>query len=137
MSSFSLRHPSVMGTIAFQPFGPLIGAQSQSRGGNAMGIRGDDLPRFIVEIAFLWSDKTLDQDIARLSKSFAEKVLAKAKAKLSATNGQKYLPFFMNDAAADQDVTSSYKDAARFARLQKEMDPQGFFRRTGSFKYSL
>jgi hypothetical protein len=135
MSSFSLRHPTVTGTIAIQPFGPLIGAQSESRGGNAMGLRGDDPPRFIIEIAFLWSNKTLDEDVARLSKTFAEKVQAKAKTKMMSTNVANYLPYFMNDAAKDQDVTSSYKDATKFAQLQKAIDPQGLFKRTGSFKY--
>jgi hypothetical protein len=130
-----MRHPSVTGTIAFQPFGPLIGRQSEKRGGNAMGLTGKDPARFIVEIAFLWKDKTLDADIDRLSKEFAHAIQARGRAIAAKSTAKNYHPYFMNDAAADQDVTSSYKDAAKFARLQKEMDPTGFWSRTGSFKY--
>jgi hypothetical protein len=130
-----MRHPSVTGTIAFQPFGPLIGAQSEKRGGNAMGLTGRDPARFIVEIAFLWKDKSLDADIARLSKEFWQKVQARGRAIAAKSSAKNYYPYFMNDAAADQDVTSSYKDAAKFARLQKQMDPEGLWTRTGSFKY--
>lgn len=131
-----MRHPAATGTIAIQPFGRLIGAQSEKRGGNAMGLTKSDPARFIVEIAFLWKDKSLDADIARLSKEFADKIQTRGKG-IAAKSKSNYYPYFMNDAAADQDVTSSYKDAANFARLQKQMDPQGFFSRTGSFKYRV
>jgi hypothetical protein len=100
-----------------------------------MGLSSKDPARFIVEIAFLWKDKTLDADVARLSKEFARAVQTRGRAIAVKAAGRNYYPFFMNDAAADQDVTASYKDAAKFARLQKEMDPTGFWRRTGSFKY--
>jgi hypothetical protein len=50
--------------------------------------------------------------------------------------GSQYLPFFMNDAAGDQDVTGSYKDVAKFRALQKSVDPNGLFStRAGGFKY--
>jgi hypothetical protein len=130
-----MSHPSATGTIALQPFGPLIGRQSEKRGGNAMGLTGSDPARFIVEIAWLWKDKSLDADIARLSKEFAQKVQARGRAIAAKSSAKNYYPFFMNDAGADQDVTASYRNKAKFARLQKEMDPNGFWARTGSFKY--
>jgi hypothetical protein len=134
-ASFSMRHPTVTSTIAIQPFNHLIGTASEKRGGNAMGLTKNDPARFVLEIAFLWRDKSLDGEIARLSKTFAERIQAKANSIASKSSKTNYYPFFMNDAAADQDVTSSYKDVAKFAKLQKQMDPQGLFRRTGSFKY--
>jgi hypothetical protein len=134
-AQWSMRHPAVSGTIAIQPFSGLIGAQSEKRGGNAMGLTGADPARFIVEISFLWKDKSLDADVARLSKEFERTIQARGKAIAAQSSAKNYYPYFMNDAGADQDVTSSYKDAAKFARLQKDMDPTGFWRRTGSFKY--
>jgi hypothetical protein len=136
MSTFSFQNPSVTGTIALQPFGPLIGAKSQLNGGNAMGLTGNDPPRVIIEIAFLWGNKSSDADVARLSKSFADKVQERVKSKMASTFTSTYLPYFMNDAAYDQDVTGSYKNATKFSILQKEIDPNGLFKRTGSFKYS-
>jgi hypothetical protein len=42
----------------------------------------------------------------------------------------------MNDAGEDQDVMSSYRDHAKFAILQKEVDPKGFFsKRAGGYKF--
>jgi hypothetical protein len=136
-AQWAMRHPSVTGTIAIQPLSRLIGAQSEKRGGNAMGLTGKDPARFIVEIAFLWKDKTLDADIARLSKEFARAIQARGRAIAAKSSATNYYPYFMNDAAADQDVTSSYKDAAKFAKLQKQLDPEGFWKRTGGFKYKV
>lgn len=136
-ASFAKKYPAASGTIALQPLPNLIGKASEERGGNAMGLTAKDPPRFIVEIAFLWKDKAADADVAAVAKEYATKVTARAKTLLAKSKGAgDYFPFFMNDAAADQDVMASYKDAAKFAALQKAIDPNGLMRRTGSFKYN-
>jgi hypothetical protein len=45
---------------------------------------------------------------------------------------------FMNDAGTDQNVMGSYRDQTKFAALQKEVDPTGFFsKRVGGYKYAV
>lgn len=47
-----------------------------------------------------------------------------------------YMPFFMNDATSDQEVTKSYREYKHLKALQEEVDPEGMFRtRLGGFKY--
>jgi len=137
MGAFFRANPSVTGTIAFQPFNNLIGKASAARGGNAMGLTGNDTARFILEIAFLWGaeDSKFDQEIPRLSKVFGDRVDALVQEKLSTASQDVYLPLFMNDAYLDQDVMGSYKDEKKFQELQETMDPSGFWKRTGGFKY--
>ncbi|KAF2397828.1 FAD-binding domain-containing protein [Trichodelitschia bisporula] len=127
-------------TIAFQPFGPLIGRASEARGGNSMGIKGSDPPRFILEITSLWSDKKDDeaaQGYARALTEWIEQQLKEVSGQASA-KGDKvadYLPYFMNDAFAEQNVTGSYRDYERFKRAKAGVDPSGFWTRAGGFKY--
>ncbi|KAF2670504.1 FAD-binding domain-containing protein [Microthyrium microscopicum] len=137
-SEFSAKHGSVTATIAFQPFPRTIGKLSVARGGNAMGLTANDEPRFIIEMAYLWGDKSFDADVLKESKTFADRLLSHAnELKKKVPKVEKYTPYFMNDAAEDQDVTSSYRNAAQFAKLQQEIDPKGLFRRTGSFQYDM
>jgi hypothetical protein len=51
--------------------------------------------------------------------------------------GEAYNPLFLNDAAFDQDVYSTYKDFEKFKALQKEVDPTGLWsgQRTEGFKF--
>lgn len=56
---------------------------------------------------------------------------------LLADKMRRYNPLFMNDAAPDQDVYSSYGPAslARLKSIKKVYDPTGFFtNRQGGFK---
>jgi hypothetical protein len=129
------KSASTQGTMALQRFNNLIGKASEKRGGNAMGLTGNDAPRFIIEIAFMYTNKTLDAEVLRLSKVFGDRVEALAKKKsVGSVMASKYNPVVMNDAAVDQNVFTTYKDIAKFRQLQKMMDPDGFFRRAGGFK---
>ena len=123
---------NITASLTFQPITPLIGAASDKRGGNAMGLHGTDPPRIVLEITFMWTNAALDDQILNLSQSFEQLVQARAREQQGTTS---YYPYYMNDANGDQSVLESYRDAAKFAALQRQMDPQGFFRRTESFKY--
>jgi len=47
-----------------------------------------------------------------------------------------YMPKFMNDAAWDQNVISSYRNHTELEKLQREADKDGTFRtRLGGHKY--
>ncbi|KAF2397264.1 FAD-binding domain-containing protein [Trichodelitschia bisporula] len=142
-ASFVKSHLTGGATIAFQPFTKAIASASEKRGGNTMGLKASDPHRFILEINFLWGNKTDDQLIWSMGKQLTDKIAAQVKgfngAKYVNTAGvaaaQSYTPYFMNDASDDQPVTGSYRDGARFAALQKMHDPQGLWKRVGGFKY--
>ncbi|KAJ4301983.1 hypothetical protein N0V88_002114 [Collariella sp. IMI 366227] len=121
-------------SIDFQPFPSVIGKHSQERGGNAMGISGSDLDRILLEVQCSWSSANDDKVFREVSKKLTDWLEIKVP---EWTKGQKYyLPYLMNDAAADQNVTGMYKGYGKFKALQKEMDPEGFFKqRGGGFVY--
>lgn len=106
-----------------------------------MGLKGSDGPRFILEITSLWSDAKDDAEVTTLAKKFTDTVNQQVeKFKAGGATGKNafepYNPLFMNDAATDQDVLATFKDAAKFQKLQKEIDPNGLFaKRAGGFKY--
>jgi hypothetical protein len=130
-------------TLAFQPFNHAVGKATEERGGNSMGLRGTDGDRFVIEIAGVYMRQADDKLMLDMAREFTDKLEVEVKTmaeKARAAGGQKsfetYLPHFMNDAAADQDVTGTYREHKLFAQLQKEMDPTGFFaKRAGGFKY--
>jgi hypothetical protein len=125
-----------MTTLAFQALPNTVGKASEERGGNAMGLSGKDQPRFILEIAGVWNSKADDETMWSMARQLTESLtgeLGQMKAQGKAVG---YNPLFMNDAGPDQDVMASYKDAAQFAKLQKAVDPTGFFsKRAGGYKY--
>lgn len=121
-------------SIDFQPFPKAIGQQSEERGGNAMGISGDDPDRILLEIQCSW----LNDDDDKIFHQAARDLVSWLETKVPEwTGGEKYyLPYLMNDAAWDQNVTGMYRDYAKFKALQEEMDPEGFWsERSGGYKY--
>ncbi|KAL1644043.1 hypothetical protein SLS61_008976 [Didymella pomorum] len=124
-------------SVDFQPLPSLIGKISESKGGNAMGLTGSDPDRLILEIQGSWalpSDDTAGYSVSKQLTDWLDEQVPQWLAE--AGMGSQYLPFFMNDAAGDQDVTGSYKDVAKFRALQKSVDPNGLFStRAGGFKY--
>jgi len=121
-------------SIDFQPFSSVIGKHSEERGGNAMGISGSDPDRLLLEVQCSWSsrgDDTVFQEASR-------KLVAWLEIKVPEwTKGREYyLPYLMNDAAGDQNVTGTYRGYGKFKALQAQMDTQGFFKqRGGGFVY--
>jgi hypothetical protein len=105
-----------------------------------MGLSGQDHDRYVLEIAGVYSSKDDDDLMQAWGGEFTSHLTSRLKAvvataKIKGVSVGEYNPYFMNDAGTDQDVMGSYKDAAKFAALQKELDPKGLFsKRAGGFK---
>lgn len=136
-AKFAKDHWIAGSTLAFQALPPTVGKASEERGGNAMGLSSKDKTRFILEIAGVWNNKADDAEMLKLAKQLTERL----EKDLHATQRkdatlESYNPYFMNDAGPDQDVTSTYKDTATFAKMQKSVDPNGLFaKRAGGYKF--
>lgn len=131
-------HPITQCSIDFQPLSHVVGQHSQAAGGNAMGLSGSDPDRILLEMECLWGLASDDDLIGRVGRALTDWLATKVAEWLAEDPGAaaSYLPLFMNDAAADQNVTGSYRDYAKFRALQASVDPQGFFRsRGGGFVY--
>jgi hypothetical protein len=126
--------PTSQCSIDFQPFPSAIGKQSHAKGGNAMGIRGCDPDRLLLEIQCSWADPNDDEIFHQAARDLVTWLEAKVP---EWTGGKEYyLPWLMNDAAWDQNVTGMYRDYAKFKALQEEMDPENFWSgRGGGFTY--
>lgn len=124
-------------SVDFQPFPSKIGEESQKRGGNAMGISGNDPDRILLELQCSWSLPNDDATLHDMSRSITSWLEGKVQEWLADESANDpYLPWLMNDAMGDQNVTGKYKDYAKFKSLQEQVDPQGLFRtRAGGFKY--
>lgn len=125
-------------SVDFQPLTSIIGKHSEQRGGNAMGLTKNDPDRIILELQCSWTDKAQDDIVPQFTRDLTDWIETRIPEWLE-SDGQtadQYLPLFMNDAMADQNVTGSYKDYAKFKALQLEADPEGVLRtRVGGFKY--
>lgn len=121
-------------SIDMQPFPSIIGKHSEENGGNAMGISGDDIDRVLLEIQCSWSSDDDDEIFHGASRDLVEWLKLKVP---EWTKGEEhYLPYLMNDAAGDQNVTGTYQDYKKFKKMQAEWDPEGFWsKRGGGFVY--
>jgi hypothetical protein len=121
-------------SVDFQPFPSVIGKHSAERGGNALGISGSDDDRILLEIQCSWSSQSDDEVFHDASRKLVEWLKVKIP---EWTKGREYyLPYLMNDAAGDQNVTGTYRGYGKFKALQAQMDPKGFFsKRGGGFVY--
>ena len=105
-----------------------------------MGLLGSDLPRFVLEIAGIYDSSTDDSLVQKASQQFTSAILNQlpgeiARSKASGASVEEYLPYFMNDVGPDQNVPQSYQDLALFKKLQHSVDPTGFWKRTGGYRY--
>ncbi|VUC24032.1 unnamed protein product [Clonostachys rosea] len=125
-------------SVDFQPLPAAVGRQSEQNGGNAMGLTASDPDRVLLEFQCAWASKDDDDTLVSITRDLTAWIEARIPVWLEASSEAKdvYLPLFMNDAMADQNVTGSYRDYAKFKALQQEYDPIGTLReRTGGFKY--
>lgn len=121
--------PTSQCSVDFQPFPSIIGQHSQERGGNAMGISGNDPDRLLLEIQCSWVLPNDDELFVGASQALVDWLEVKVP---EWTGGKDvYLPYLMNDAAGDQNVTGTYRDYAGFKALQLEMDPDRFWSERG------
>jgi len=106
-----------------------------------MGLTANDHSRFVLETTALWQDKADDEVLAVIHRKLSERItqqLVAMKSRFTTTEAAaigEYNPYFMNDASSDQDVMGSYRDVDKFRRMQREVDPTGFWKRAGGFKY--
>ncbi|KAJ4366315.1 hypothetical protein N0V83_007951 [Neocucurbitaria cava] len=125
-------------SVDFQPLPSLFGRISQSKGGNAIGLTASDPDRLILEIQGAWSLASDDAYAYSLTKQLTDWLDVQVPLWLEEAGMSRdmYLPFFINDAAGDQDVFKTYRDYDKFKALQKSVDPNGLFSgRAGGFKY--
>jgi hypothetical protein len=130
--------PTTEFSVDFQPLPSLFGSISETKGGNAMGLKGSDGDRIVLEIQGLWQLPEDDAVAYDLSKQLTDWLEVQVPLWLeeAGMDPGMYLPLFMNDAAGDQGVTQSYRDYEKFKALQREVDPNGLFSaRAGGFKY--
>lgn len=122
-------------SIDFQPYPAIIPKHSQERGGNAMGMTGDDIDRLILEIQCSWTGRKDDDMFNAVSQDMVDWLDVKVP-EWTKGDDSHYLPLFMNDASGEQNVMGTYKDYAKFKALQEKMDPEGLWsKRGGGFKY--
>ncbi|GIZ49729.1 hypothetical protein CKM354_001275600 [Cercospora kikuchii] len=130
-----------------QPVSVRIAEASQRQGGNALDLRPEYGDRIWFENNFLWANPLCQDRCPKYSEELSESLLAYHKenyAGIAPTNYQSgdvetisYNPLFMNDAAPNQDVYSSYgaESLARLQAAKRQYDPSGFFtNRQGGFK---
>jgi len=130
-----------------QPLSVAIAQASQAQGGNALGLNPDHGDRVWIENDLLWTSPFCDQSCPEISKELSGALLAnqqKVFAGVKPTNYKSgdldtvnYSPLFMNDAAPDQDVYSSYgaTNLAKLKAVKAAYDPKGFLTtRQGGFK---
>lgn len=101
-----------------------------------MGLSHSDPDRIILELHFMWSNKKDDMILRGMAEEMTKWLDDCRTQWLKETGQDRYMPYFMNDAAADQEVAKSYKDYEKLKALQQQIDPNGMFRtRLGGFKY--
>jgi hypothetical protein len=147
---------TVTASLALQSFPNLIGQSTEKAGGNAMGLKAKDGGRFIVELTYLWGYEEDDERIKAASKNITGSVEGKLTALMARYDAgvrnwdasgnatasalgkrpEAYLPYFLNDAMDGQPVLQSYDRYEEFKKIQAEIDPTGFLRRAGGFKYT-
>jgi hypothetical protein len=131
-------HLTAQCSVDFQPLSRTVGQRSAASGGNAMGLTDQDTDRLILELQCAWGSSSDDEVLMGISRdltTWLETQVPQWLAEQGQSSGS-YLPLFMNDASADQNVTGSYRGYSKVKALQLEYDPQGTLRtRTGGFKY--
>lgn len=136
-----------------QPVSVRIAQASQAQGGNALGLNPAHGDRIWMENNFLWTNPTCQDRCPEYSREISERMLELQReqyGEILPTNYEasgdgdgddvrwtNYNPLFMNDAAPDQDVYSSYGEVnlERLRAAKERYDPMGFFTtRQGGFK---
>jgi hypothetical protein len=135
---FLTQHVTSQFSVDFQPLPSIVGAMSESKGGNAMGLSASDPNRVILEIQGSWllpQDDAVAYDLSKQLTDWLDREVPKWLDEAGMSKDM-YMPLYLNDAAGDQPVMQSYKDYAKLKALQKQVDPNGLFStRTGGFKY--
>jgi len=103
-----------------------------------MGLSASDPDRILLEFQCAWENAADDAMMYTLTQQMTAWMETQMPAWLTEAglDVESYMPYFMNDAMGDQNVTGSYRGYEEFKMLQEEVDPTGMFRtRAGGFKY--
>lgn len=103
-----------------------------------MGLSSSDPDRILLEFECAWEDAAEDELMYTLTQQMTDWMETQMPSWLAEAglDAESYMPYFMNDAMGDQNVTGMYKGYEAFKTLQAEVDPDGMFRtRAGGFKY--
>ncbi|RMY87589.1 hypothetical protein D0861_05260 [Hortaea werneckii] len=130
-----------------QPVSKLIAQASQDQGGNALGLDPSNGDRIWIENNLLWTGNLCNDNCPTYSEDVMNDILDFSKSTfggMEPTNYESgdvdfvsYNPLFMNDAAPNQDVYSSYgqDNLQKLQATKQKYDPSGFFtNRQGGFK---
>ncbi|KAI1127893.1 hypothetical protein F5Y10DRAFT_241997 [Nemania abortiva] len=100
---------------------------SKAQGGNAMEM--PDGPWF-------WAEYTLTTPPLISQKKYDE-IQASFKAMVDGTPNAQGLPYFLNEAHADQDALKTFASYSRLQQIKQRYDPDGFFaNKTGGWSFS-
>lgn len=101
-----------------------------------MGLSGSDPDRIILEYSCKWPDRKHDDVLRGMAQEMTAWLETKRPEWLAEAGVDGFMPFFMNDAAADQRVMESFREYEKLKGLQMKVDSEGLFRtRMGGFKY--
>ncbi|EAQ86294.1 hypothetical protein CHGG_07547 [Chaetomium globosum CBS 148.51] len=113
--------------LIYQPISSNILEAMQVNGGNALGLKPEDGPLMIVQLALSWTSTGMDAAVETGSKELIDKINALAESR-GARSKNGYI--YMNYAGQTQDVFAGYgkQNHAKLRRVAKKYDPRGELR---------
>jgi len=113
--------------LDYNPVPKSLTDASEAQGGNAMEM--PDGPWF-------WAEYTLTTP-PLISQERYDRIQASFKALVDGTPNAKGLPFFLNEAHADQDALKTFSSYDRLQEIKRKYDPDDFFaNKTGGWSFS-
>ncbi|KAI0143150.1 hypothetical protein GGR57DRAFT_495334 [Xylariaceae sp. FL1272] len=113
--------------LDYNPVGKSLTDASAAQGGNAMEM--PDGPWFWAEYTLSQPELITDAEYNATQESF--------KALVESTPNAANLPFFLNEAAYDQDPLKTFTSYSRLQQIKAKYDPDGFFSsKTGGWSFS-
>ncbi|KAK1985581.1 FAD binding domain-containing protein [Colletotrichum cereale] len=125
--------PGIVPALVIQGITVPMLKRMQSDGGNALGLKVEDGPFYIMQISIMWSNKEDDDAVYAFSSRLLERINAEAEAR---GLGNDYV--YMNYASKFQDAVSGYgaENKDRLKSVAKKYDPVEVFQKLqpGYFK---
>lgn len=121
-------------SITFEPLPLSLIEQSESCGGNSLGLKLSDGPLVVVLFYTSWDNSSDDDKVYEVNKKALESIDREAQRK-SVSVPYRYL----NYASPHQDPISSYgpDSKAHLQAVSAKYDPQGFFQTAGAGPFKL
>ncbi|XXG99430.1 hypothetical protein Hte_005769 [Hypoxylon texense] len=120
-------------SFTLQPYPVSLIEQSETTGGNSLGLKSSDGPLVSLLLLSYWKNKSDDDAVITFMKEALEKM------KQDAASREQLVPFvYMNYAWTHQDPINSYgvENKKRLQKASKKYDPEGLFQKAcpGGFK---